>query len=540
MKKTLVIATPPTPNGDLHIGHLSGPYLRADIYTRYLKMLGAEVYYFTGTDDHQSYVAYKAKQVGLTCPETAAEYGDEMMETLKAAGIAVDHYARPRQSRHHIPLAQDFIKKLASGDNLIAKDAPSLFCEVCNIYLYEVHVRGKCPHCGSMSNGNACEDCGRPNDCIDLQDAICNHCGNKPAVRSFKRLYFPLRKFEKQLREYYDSVEMNPHMRVLCDQMLEDGLPDISISHIADWGIAVPMPEYLQQIIYVWFEMAPGFLAATQELCEKTGKRGWEDFWKDDDADVVQFFGFDNAYFFAVLFPAIFSAYDSSIRLPRHFVMNEFYRLDGLKFSTSRNHAIWGRELLKSASVDAVRFYLSYSGPETDQTNFTVKDFQDTAQRELINGWQVWLNELGDKVASQSGGGAPEPGVLTAEQNRFRHALKSFAAEVALAYEAATFSPRRATRAMCGLVSSAHRFAKAEDHWSKSDSRRSERRTAIALELLAAKTLALLSAPVMPDFSSRLRESLGYTGSMLDGAWNEMDEWVPAGMNIGNLKGDFF
>src|ERR1044072_3881411 len=217
MKKTLVIATPPTPNADLHIGHLSGPYLRADIYTRYLKMKGAEVYYFTGTDDHQSYVAYKAKQVGLACPETASQYGDAMFETLKAAGIALDHYPRPWQSRHHIPLAQDFVKKLTSDGNLIAKDAPSLFCEVCNIYLYEVHVRGKCPHCGSASNGNACEDCGRPNDCVDLQEPACNHCGNKPIVRSFKRLYFPLRKFEKRLREYHDSVEMSPHMRVLCD-----------------------------------------------------------------------------------------------------------------------------------------------------------------------------------------------------------------------------------------------------------------------------------------------------------------------------------
>lgn len=540
-RKVLVTATPPTPNGDLHVGHLSGPYLGADIHTRYLRMRGIETYYLSGIDDHQSYVSFKAEQIGLTASETASRFGEMMMKTLQAARIEMDLFARPRGSPYHMKLVRAFFEKLYSEGRLIAKEVPSLYCETCDKYLFEAYVRGKCPHCRAESGGNACEECGRPNDCVDLIDARCNSCGGKPGVRTFTRLYFPLGQYEQQLRDYYKSAQMNPHLTALCDQMLADGLPDIAVSHLSNWGIPVPVADFDGQCIYVWFEMVPGYLAATQELNEViSSPGGWKNFWQAADVEIVQFFGFDNGYFHAVLFPALFFAYDPAIRAPRTFVMNEFYRLDGLKFSTSRNHAIWGSELLDQVPPDLVRFYLCYSCPETEQTNFTVSEFEDTVQRELIGRWQSWLYDLGTKVSTEYAGVTPAIGIWTDEQRRFYEKLKEFIVEAACAYEAKTFSPQRATRVLCELVRTARRFGKAEDHWRQVAGRREERRTAVALELAAAKILALLAAPIMPDFAARLWGDLGYATSLLTGSWEETPTWVQARQKIGALDRTYF
>jgi methionyl-tRNA synthetase len=540
MRKTLVFATPPTPNGDLHLGHLSGPYLRADIYTRYSRMRGVETYYLTGADDHQSYVAYKGEQVGLSPAETADKFGEMMRRTLEAAHIAVDVYARPRQSPYHIELVQEFVKRLYDEGKLLVKETPSPYCETCDQYLYEVYIRGTCPHCGAGVGGNVCEDCGRPNDCIDIKEATCTRCGNAPGTRTFKRLYFPLSHYEQQLRAYFESAQMSPHVRVLCEHMLADGLPDISLSHISRWGIPVPVEGFEGQSVFVWFEMASGFLAATQELSERRGSEGgWRDFWTSDEVDIVQFFGFDNAHFFAVFFPAIYMAYDQQIRLPRTMLTNEFYRLDGLKFSTSRNHAVWGGDILSRVPADTVRFHLSYSGPETEQTNFTVSEYQETTRRELVGGFQSWLNELGRKMTEEFGHIVPATAdSRTEEQKQFYERLQAFTAEAAASYETRSFSPQRATRVLSELARAAHRFAKEEEPLRLLASHRPQWQTGVALELAAAKTLAILSAPIMPEFARQLWSDLG--GQDADLKWEETPRLLQPGTRIGDLTRAYF
>src|SRR6266576_2751930 len=310
MKKLLVSAPPPTANGDLHLGHLSGPFLRADILSRYSKMRGKQTYCLCGADEHQSYVAFRAEQLGLTPVETVDRFSEAIRKTFQAARIDVDVFVRPSRSPRHQKFVQEMFAKLYAEGKLITRKAPSLYCKNCEQYLFEVYVCGECPHCGAGSCGNACEVCGRPNNCVDLENPVCNRCGNTPTTRSSTRLYFPLGSFEQQLRTYYESVVMNPRLRALCDQMLAAGLPDIAMSHPADWGIPVPIPGFAGQCIYVWFEVAAGLLAATQELSEESGlEGGWKGFWQVDDVDVVQFCGFDNGYFYSMLIPALLLAF---------------------------------------------------------------------------------------------------------------------------------------------------------------------------------------------------------------------------------------
>jgi methionyl-tRNA synthetase len=538
MKKVLVMGSPPTPNGDLHIGHLAGPYLRSDILTRYLRMRGVDAYFFTGSDEHQSYVAFRAEQLGLDPFEAAEMFDQTISETLEAAQINIDVYSVPRRLPYHSDMVRDLFESLYSRGKLVAKEEPCLYCETCQQYLFEVYVHGKCPHCGANSAGCACETCARPNNCTDLEDPACNRCGQKPGVRRFTRLYFPLSQSEEQLRRYHESAHMSPHMRSVCEQMLAEGLPDIPVTHFTDWGVPVPLPEFAGQCFYVWFEMVAGELAATQDMCERLGLTGgWEQFWTSDQADVVKFFGCDNSYFYGVLAPAVAMTYNPEINPPNIFVNNEFYRLDGLKFSTSRKHAIWGADILKRTSVDALRFYLSYTAPETEQTNFTMNEYESTVQREIVEGFEAWLHDLGDRIAAYSDGLAPAAPVWDREHDQFFSALKRFHDEVAASYEPRSFSNHRAACLLIELVRAARQFGRAVRDEDKRPVTHAKYSTGIALELAAAKSLAILSAPIMPGFAANLWRALGFETPV---CWESAPTCVAPGTRIERMTATHF
>jgi len=540
LKRALVTAAPPTPNGDLHLGHLSGPYLAADIHTRYRRLRGGEAFYACGSDDNSEYVKSMGASIGMGPEEAARHFVSQIEQTLDAAEIGMEIFMHPNESPHHRGLVQDFFRRLYETGHLEEREVDSPWCESCDRYLFEPYVGGRCPHCGSGVVGNTCEDCGRVNDAHNVVDATCTLCGSPPVPRPTKRLFFPLSRHADMLRDYHRRVHMSPHLRAFCEKLLADGLPDVAVTHRTDWGIEVPLPGWEEQRIYVWLEMAPRYFSYCLHVGDKVGgEGGWERFWRSDDAEVVQCFGFDNSFYYACFLPALFQAFDGEIRLPVAFITNEFYRLDGLKFSTSRKHLIGGRELVGRVPADMVRFYLAWSGPETEGTNFTQEDFQATLRRELLGGWQPWLAGLGAKVARELGGAVPSTGDWMPQHRHFYRALERLMEEAAIAYSAANFSPQRATRLMSELVRMARRFGAAEEHWAGVPERGEERRTGIALEALAAKLLAILAAPVMPRFAERLWKQLGYGGKVEAGTWEEKPDWLPAGQKI-HLEGPWF
>ena len=539
MKTVLVLAPPPTPNGDLHLGHLSGPYLRADIYARYSRMLGNQTYYLCGIDEHQSYVALKGRQIGVCPQQTADRFAAEIEQTLSAANIQIDWMARPSRLAHHGPLVEKLFNQLRLEGRIVERDGPCLFCEVCQMYLFEAYVRGLCPHCDAPSGGNSCEACGRPNDCGNLRNPVCNICGAMASTQNVTRFFFPLSPYKKQLEQYFNTATMSSNVRALGEQMIKEGLPEIAVTHPASWGLSAPGGS--GQKIYVWFEMAAGLLAATQALSESTdGPAGWERFWKSTDVEIVKFLGFDNTFFYSLFFSAIFQAWDREIHLPQVLLANEFYRLDGLKFSTSRNHAIWGRELLHDQNVDLVRFYLAHTGPETEQTSFTISEYEQTVKRELLDGMQAWLRQLGNAVLHEYGGIAPSPGEWTGTMHSFYGRLNDIVRKAEASYSAKEFSTQRTTHLLLDLAREARFFSHSESHWKRVPDRRLMRNTAVSLELLAAKTLALLSAPIMPGFAARLWQDLGQTKSLQFQSWPQYLEWIHPGTLISSLNGNYF
>jgi len=550
-RRVMVTAAPPTPNGDLHLGHLAGPYLSADVYARYLRLRGGESYYACGTDDHCMYVERMGQSLGMSGHEAADFFSAQIRDTLAAAGVAMDVFMNPRTSPYFKPLVLDFFHRLYRRGKLEERRAPAPYCEPCGRYLHEADVAGGCPHCGAAVTGNTCEDCGRINDCIDLKEPRCTACGTPAGSRPFTRLIFPLSHYAEELRRYHRSVTMNAHLRAFCERAIADGLPDVAISHVSSWGIPVPMaggdgeapsdPAYAEQTLYVWFEMAARYFAYAQHLSSGDGTEGsYESFWRSPEAEIVQFFGFDNSFYYAILLPALYLAYDRELRLPTAFVTNEFYRLDGEKFSTSRDHRILGRTMAEAVPRDVMRFFLAYSCPEREETNFTVADFEETVERELRRDLQAWLADLGRKVRDEFDATVPATGDWTDEQRYFYRRLERFVAEAAEAYAPATFSPQRAARLLCELVRSARRFGKGEDHWRGVPERSQERRTAVALELLAVKVLAILAAPIMPELAGRLWRDLGCSGSVERGTWEDVPAWVEAGQRIGELGRDVY
>jgi len=533
--RVLVTATPPTVNGGLHLGHISGPYLAADVYRRYLRMRGCDAYYVTGSDENQSYVVTKAAQRGWTPEETAARFGDEVARALGALRIEPDVFARPSTSPHHERLCREFFSRLYANGALELRATPALHCVACDRYLFEAHVSGLCPHCGHGSDGCACEDCGRPNDCVDLIDPRCTTCGSAPIVREVSRLYFPLGRYEKQLRRYLRTVAMAPHLAALCEEMLSDGLPDIAASHVADWGIPVPVTGLEDQVIYVWLEMCPGYLAASQQVSDaEPSLRGFEDLWKDPEAEVVQFFGFDNGYFHALLFPALLMAYDPDMRLPSALVVNEFYLLEGEKFSSSREHAIWAADFAGEQPADCVRLYLAMDRPEHERTSFTLADYEAWVRAELSGRWEPWLVGLGRRVLDECEGLAPATGTYTPAHAKLFRTITSLIRRAEDALEAGAFSPSEVVQVLGELVSLAQRFGVAESRLSRAPERSDERRTALALELAAARALATMAAPLVPELAQQLWTALGFEGEG-PARWERRVAFLAPGQDVSGL-----
>jgi len=508
MTAAFITATPPTPNGGLHVGHLAGPYIAADVLRRHLTAFGIDAVMTTAMDDHQTYCQTAGLREGRPAGEIADRYGDCIEDTWRRAGVEFDVSVRPRRDAEHPALTRELFRALYDAGHLVARTLPVPWCASCEHWLVEAFVKGACPHCGESSGGNACEACGRPNHCGDLVDPRCVVCDSAGELRDLERLFFPLGRFEDELVAFWAQTRMPAHLRALCEAMLAGGLPEIAVTQPGNWGVPVPVEGYEGQRIYVWFEMAPGYLHEARRGGEAAGVDPAR-LTHGDDVPFVQFFGFDNGYFHALLFPAAFRAYDPSIRLPTRFVVNEFYRLEGLKFSTSRRHAVWAADLLRDESPDVVRWHVLRDRPEGRQTNFTLDALAATRAR---------LEELWDgpiaRLLQACDGEVPVERPAGPEWEALRTSLLATAAELRHAYGVEGFDPRRAVRLLEAMLSSIVDFGFAHEHAAGVASLRGLHRSALTAQLTALQALAAWAAPIAPGIAERVAAITGYGGPM--------------------------
>lgn len=507
-RPVFVFSTPPTPNGDLHLGHLSGPYLGADAYVRFQRLNGQQAWHITGSDDYQSYVVECAGREGQTPAQTAAHYSAEIAATLELMDIPLDQYTITNADPHYRDGLRAFFSRVVASGGAPVADAAALVDGETGKYLYEVDVRGGCPTCGNGTGGNICEECGEPNFCHDLVDPAPRHGQAPPKVASVARRVVALHEHAGVVADHHHLGRAPARLRDLAARLFARARVDVPVTHPSDWGVPPAEDGTDGQVIWVWPEMSYGFLHGIAALGSRLG-RDWRADAPQQEWKIVHFFGYDNSFYHAILYPVLYRLAHPDWAPDIDYHVNEFLLLDGQKFSTSRRHAIWGKEILTPQTVDAVRYHLSRIRSEGRRTNFEVAQYEATVRETLIDGWQSWLNNLGDRVVKRYGGVAPDAGNWTPEHTAFLARLNTRLLAVGGALGPDGFSLNQAAAQLDGIVADVSRFAAQEASVAESETWRAEARTAIALELAAAKLLAFCAAPVMPRFAAKLAAAVG-------------------------------
>jgi methionyl-tRNA synthetase len=536
-RPVFAFSTPPTPNGDLHLGHLSGPYLGTDVFVRFQRMNGHNAWHLAATDDFQSYVVECARREGRGPRETAAYYSAEIEATLRLMDIEIHQFSRTSADETYPASLQAFFSRVVSSGLVTPQEGAALFDGATGQYLYEPYVAGTCPTCGSRAGGNICEECGEPNFCFDLIEPHANGSDAEPREGTITRYTLPLHELRADILAHHRLGRVPARMRELADRLFRRDRLDMAITHPSEWGVPpveADTPE--GQVIWVWLDLAYGFLHAIQSLGRTLGE-DWHADAPESDWKIVHFLGYDNTFYHSILSPALYKLAYPDWTPDVDYHVNEFYELDSSKFSTSRGHAVWGKDVLGPHSVDSVRFHLARTRPEGRRTNFTAAEYEATVQQTLVGTWQRWLNDLGSRIDKHYGGVAPDAGIWTPEHTAFLARLGARLSALTGALGQDGFSMNHAAEALNGIVEDTVFFAGLEGATSEIDSWTDEARTAIALELAAARLLATGAAPVMPRFAGRLAAALG---APPPAEWPTIVTLVPAGSHIDLARQVFF
>lgn len=526
-KRTLVTTALPYANGPVHIGHLAGVYVPADIYTRYLRLKGEDVIMIGGSDEHGVPITIKAKAEGVTPQDIVDRYHNIIKKSFEEFGISFDIYSRTT-SKIHSEMASDFFRKLYDKGEFIEKTSMQYYDEEANQFLADRYITGTCPHCGNEhAYGDQCEACGTSLNATDLINPKSAITGNQPVLRETKHWYLPLDKWEPFLRQWIleEHKEWKPNVYGQCKSWLDMGLQPRAVSRDLDWGVPVPVEGAEGKVLYVWFDAPIGYISNTKELLPDK----WELYWKDKDTKMVHFIGKDNIVFHCIVFPAMLKAEGSYI-LPDNVPANEFLNLEGDKISTSRNWAVWLHEYLEEfpGKQDVLRYVLTANAPETKDNDFTWKDFQARNNNELVAILGNFVNRSMVLTHKYYQGIVPAMGELT---DYDKETLKEFAdVKQSLEQYLDTFRFRDALKEAMNLARIGNKYLADTEPWklAKTDMERVNTIMYVAMQITA--NLAIAFEPFLPFMSAKLRDMLG----MEKCDWNRLGavDIIPSGAVI--------
>ncbi len=520
-KRYTITAALPYANGPIHIGHLAGVYIPGDIYARYLRQKKQDVIYMCGSDEHGVAITIRAKKEGVTPQEVVDKYHGIIKKGLEDLGVQFDHYSRTSSETHH-KTASDFFLDLYNKGEFVEKTTEQYFDVEANQFLADRYITGTCPNC-SFENayGDQCENCGTslsPEELINPKSAL---SGSKPELRETTHWYLPLDKYQDEfLNDWIDTKkgQWKPNVFGQCKSWLMDGLSPRAITRDLDWGIKVPVEGADGKVLYVWFDAPIGYISATKEWAEKTGK-DWEPYWKDEDTKLVHFIGKDNIVFHCIIFPAILKAHGDYI-LPTDVPANEFLNLEGNKISTSRNWAVWLHEYLEDFphKQDVLRYVLTATAPETKDNDFTWNDFQTRNNSELVAIFGNFINRVVVLTNKYWEGKVPEQGELTDVDKKVLADLASYPTKIGQSIEKYRF--REALGELMNLARLGNKYLADEEPWKliKTDLSRVETIMNIALQIASA--LAVVSEPFMPFTAETLSKMLNLSETNWDDAGN--------------------
>ena len=530
-KRTLVTTALPYANGPVHIGHLAGVYVPADIYVRYLRLKGEEVLFIGGSDEHGVPITIKAKKEGVTPQDIVDRYHGIIKKSFEELGISFDIYSRTT-SKIHYETAAEYFKNLYEKGEFVEKTSEQYYDEEAGQFLADRYITGTCPHCKNPNAyGDQCEACGTslsPLDLIEPKSAI---SGSKPVLRETKHWYLPLDKHEAWLRQWIleDHKEWKTNVYGQCKSWIDMGLQPRAVSRDLDWGVPVPVEGADGKVLYVWFDAPIGYISNTKELLPND----WEKWWKDQSTRMLHFIGKDNIVFHCIVFPAMLKA-DGSYILPDNVPANEFLNLEGDKISTSRNWAVWLHEYLVEfpGKQDVLRYVLTANAPETKDNDFTWKDFQTRNNSELVAIFGNFINRALVLTHKYFDGVVPAMGELT---DYDRETLKEFAdvkADVESYLD--NFRFRDAQKEAMNLARIGNKYLADTEPWKLAKTDMARTATILHIGLQIAANLAIAFEPFLPFSAKKLRDMLG----METFSWNDLGsiELLKEGAKLGETQ----
>ena len=525
-KRTTVTAALPYANGPVHIGHLAGCYLPADIYVRYLRSKGKDVKFICGSDEHGAAISIRAKKEGITSQQVIDKYHKMMGDAFKDFGISFDIYARTSSPTHHAT-ASEFFTNLYQKNIFTEEVTEQYFDEQANQFLADRYIVGTCPNCNNENAyGDQCENCGSTLNATDLINPHSTLSGAVPILKTTKNWFLPLDKMQGDIDNYINShKDWKANVFGQCKSWLNQGLQPRAMTRDLDWGVKVPLKEAEGKVLYVWFDAPIGYISATKELTPD-----WEKYWKSKDTKLVHFIGKDNIVFHCIIFPAILMAHGDYI-LPENVPANEFLNLEGDKISTSRNWAVWLHEYLQdfAGKQDILRYVLCANAPETKDNDFTWKDFQARNNNELVAIFGNFINRVMVLSHKYFDGKAGEIKDCTPYDLAVLAEMQAYPEKIAKSIEQYRF--REALVELMNLARLGNKYLADTEPWkiSKEEPQRVE--TILAISLQIAANLAILSEPFLPFTSKSLFEQLNLASSN----WNTAgaSNLIPAGHQLG-------
>ncbi len=529
-KRYTITAAFPYTNGPVHIGHLAGVYIPADIYARYLRLNDRDVVFVCGSDEHGVPITLKAKAEGTTPQAVVDKYHAIIKSSFEEFGISFDNYSRTSAKIHH-DTASDFFVALNEKGKFIEESSAQLYDEEAGQFLADRFVLGTCPKCGfEESYGDQCENCGTSHNAQDLINPKSVITGNKPTLKETRHWYLPLNEYQDWLKEWILVGHKDDWKANVLGQVkswIDDGLKPRAVTRDLDWGIPVPVEGAEGKVLYVWFDAPIGYISSTKEWAEREGM-DWEPYWKDKDSKLVHFIGKDNIVFHCIIFPAMLRA-EGSYVLPDNVPANEFLNLEGNKISTSKNWAVWLHEYLIDFPdrQDVLRYVLTANAPETKDNDFTWKDFQARNNNELVAILGNFINRVVVLTNKYYEGIVPPAGTLTETDVETMKQLSEYPGIIASSLERYRF--REGLAELMNLSRLGNKYLADEEPWKKIKTDPERVKTIMNVALQIASGLSVLSAPFLPFTSSKLRKMLN-----LDGL--ETNCWTEVGTDKGAIR----
>ncbi len=517
-EKILVTAALPYANGPLHLGHLAGAYIPADVYVRYQRQKGADVLFICGSDEHGVPITIRADREKVTPQEIVDRYHAIMADSFRRMAIVFDNYSRTSLPLHH-RISQEFFLNLHRKGYIREETVRQFYCAPCRRFLPDRYIEGECPHCHAAgARGDQCEACGRWLEPELLIQPKCKVCGASPELRSTRHWYFALSRFQESLQRWQASKpDWKSNVREFCSGWFKEGLTDRPITRDIDWGVPVPLPGAEGKVLYVWFDAPIGYISSSVEWAEKQGRpERWRDYWMDPATRLVHFIGKDNIVFHAIVWPAALMAHGEYV-LPAQIPANEFLNIEGRKISTSRNWAVWVDDYLEVFPPDPLRYYFEANAPENKDADFTWKDFQARNNSDLADVLGNLVNRCLSFVEKHFDARVPPAGTLQPADRALLDAVGRSAAAIGAALD--EFQVRRAVTELMDLARAGNKYFNDAAPWAELKKDRDRCATILNTTLQLQLALSALMEPFMPQSAEKLRLMLGRPASLEGELW---------------------